>query len=459
MIVPDSFTNSYKQSLLPTRWARLKYHPEQHRLFHSDIRFAVIPSGRRSGKTELSKRKGVLMAIRSRVIDYRIGYCAPTREQVKRIYWNDLKRMIPRILIAHINETELIIQLVHGPEIWLIGMDKPERAEGGHFDWLFIDEYGNMKPKAWGEHLRPTLSTPGRVPGGAWFLGVPEGRNHYYKTYKRAKGKRIKDWDVFHWISADIIDHQEILDAQRDLDRLTYLQEYEGSFLNFEGRAYYGFDEDKHSKYALNYNPRKDLIFCFDFNVAPGVAVVCQEFNKKKDMKRKMPGVAENFTGVIGEVWIPQNSNTPAVCRRLVKDWAHHTKNIYLYGDATGGAKGTAKIGGSDWDLIRQYLDNSFGGNRIKEMVGRSNPREKVRVNAMNARIESFDETISMLVDPDNAPHVCEDLEGVTFLEGGSGEIDKDSNSDLTHLTDALGYYIADEFPIEGGVEEVAQQF
>ena len=52
------------------------------------------------------------------------------------------------------------------------------------------------------------------------------------------------------------------------------------------------------------------------------------------------------------------------------------------------------------------------------------------------------------MVDPGKAPHVVDDLEGVRTLEGGSGEIDKKKDSELTHISDGLGYYIEKQFPI-----------
>jgi len=36
----------------------------------------------------------------------------------------------------------------------------------------------------------------------------------------------------------------------------------------------------------------------------------------------------------------------------------------------------------------------------------------------------------------------------VVLVEGGSGEIDKDENNILTHLTDGIGYYIEKKYPI-----------
>jgi hypothetical protein len=46
---------------------------------------------------------------------------------------------------------------------------------------------------------------------------------------------------------------------------------------------------------------------------------------------------------VIGEVWIPRNSNTPAVCRKLIADWETTSARA-----ATGGSRGSAKVEGSD---------------------------------------------------------------------------------------------------------------
>jgi len=81
--------------------------------------------------------------------------------------------------------------------------------------------------------------------------------------------------------------------------------------------------------------------------------------------------------------------------------------------------------------------------------VPRSNPKERSRVNAVNTRLSDGDGRKSMMVNPAACPHLVRDLEGVRVLEGGSGEIDKRSDPNLTHLSDGLGYYIAEVFPID----------
>lgn len=401
----------------------------------SAARFRVVPAGRRSGKTESAKRNLVVQALTARgVPDPRFFAAAPTRDQAKAIYWSDLKGMFPASLVVETRETDLSLKLRNGSEVYVIGMDKPERIEGRPWDGGILDEFANMKPGAWGENVRPALSDR---KGWCWLIGVPEGRNHYYDLWKYARSGTDPEWDGFTWHSSDILDAAEVDAARRQLDPLVFQQEYEASFVNFEGRAYYPFNEATHCA-PLRYNDRAPLNFCFDFNVEPGVAAVTQE--------QVLPNGVDG-TGVIGEVHIPRNSNTPAVCRRLIADWGAHQGPIRCYGDATGGARGSAKVQGSDWDLIRAELRPVFG-DRLSFPVRPSNPPERSRINAVNTRLMAGDGTIRLMVNPAKAPNVVRDLEGVRVLAGGSGEIDKKADKRLTHISDALGYYIEYEFPV-----------
>lgn len=463
--------------MLTNRWTPLRYHEGQNAYMTSHARFNVLPCGRRSGKTERAKRKLIIRALQAiKAIqdgtwpwhNARFFAAAPTFAQAKRIYWADLKALIPPHLLAgKPKESDLIIPLKGDVEIHVLGMDKPERFEGSPWNGGILDEYANMRPEAWAANIRPGLSDR---KGWCDLIGVPEGRNHYYEIYKQALADSTGEWAVFSWPSSDIVDPAEIESARRMLDELTFRQEYEASFVSFTGRAYYNFDEATHTSKALAYNPHAPLIFCFDFNVSPGVAVVLQEqvlpgcfermpnprlFRGSEAFKQALASDRSDAwirrpvvgTGVIGEVHIPQNSTTPAVCHRLIQDWGDHQGEIYCYGDASGGASGSAKVQGSDWDLIYQIMTQHFGG-RVNMMVPRANPSERSRVNAVNARLKTADGTILMLIDQEACINLIKDLEGVRVLEGGSGEIDKKRDKKLTHISDALGYYIAYEFPV-----------
>lgn len=434
----------------PGRLYPLRRHPEQERLKKSPKRFRVVPAGRRSGKTELAKRKLVIDALSAQGWDDpRYFAAAPTRDQAKAIYWNDLKAMFPKSLVVDKSETELMLRLRNGAEVFVVGMDRPERIEGRPWNGGILDEFANMKPGAWGENVRPALSDR---KGWCWLIGVPEGRNHYYDLWKYARSGIDADWDGFTWPSADILDADEVAAAKRQLDPLVFEQEYEASFVNFEGRCYYSFQEATHTA-KLRYDPFAPLILCFDFNVEPGVCAVIQEQTLPGQYERDSAGMMRldrpiTGTGVIGEVHIPRNSNTPAVCRKVVEDWGKHAGPVRCYGDATGGSRGTAKVQGSDWDLIKTELRPTFG-DRLTFRVKPSNPHERVRVNAMNTRLRAGDGVVRMLVDAAKAPNVVKDLEGVRTLKGGSGEIDKLATPALTHISDAAGYYVEYEFPIQ----------
>jgi len=438
-------------ALLNKRWHVMRPHAKQRAFYLSEARFNVVPAGRRSGKTEIAKRRLVRRAVRGTQYDRpRYFYGAPTYGQAKKIAWEDLKRMVPRDAMRGSgrtpwSESELTIPLWHGGELVVLGLDQPQRVEGAPWDGGCLDEYGNMKPTVWTLNVRPALSDR---EGWCDLIGVPEGRNHYYEIDLEAQAKQRAgdpEWNRHHWVSADILPAKEIAAARSQMDALSFQQEYEASFVNFAGRAYYAFTDDNKLAARKLYSPRQPLIFAFDFNVAPGVAVVLQELRVG----------AEVVTCVIGEVWIENNSNTPAVCRKLLTDWGAHEGRVEVFGDATGGARGTAKVAGSDWDIAKKALRDGDAsaslkgfGDRVNFYVKSANPAERARVNAMNSRTCTMDGTRRLFVDDAHAPHVVKDLEGVTTLKGGSGEIDKKANPMLTHISDALGYYIDHRFPV-----------
>lgn len=432
-------------------WAPFRFHPEQYRLWTSTARFNVIEAGRRSGKTALAKRKGVeewtFSPVEYGLSDYFVGFFAPTRQQVKDVYWEHVKAMVPSDCVARVYETDLTIRHVAGPELSCVGMDKPQRAEGRPIDWAGIDEFANMKPEAWPIHLRPALDTPER-PGRAWIYGVPRPSVLFAELAERARTDTSGEWAYFTWPSADILTPEQIASAKRDLDEREFEQEYNARRVPFAGRAYYAFDREIHACEPLPYDPTAPLVLCFDFNVDPGAAVICQEFNHPRHGR---------ITGVIGEVNIRRDSNTPRVCQRILKDWGEHRGEVHYYGDPTGGNRGTAKLAGNDWDLVYGALRTPFSG-RLHDYVDRKLKDPRLRINSINARLLNAAGEVRLMVDPNRAPTVVRDFENVVVVPGSDGALDKTTDKQLTHWTDALGYYIETAFPLHEhrfGVEPI----
>lgn len=413
----------------------------QFDVFTSKARFRVVVSGRRFGKTHLATTVLLCKAVEAK--QQRCWYVAPSYRQAKQIAWLMLKRSLPASLIKRVNESDLTLELFNDSTISLRGADNFDSLRGVGLNFIVMDEFADIKPEAWFEVLRATLSDTG---GAALFLGTPKGRNWAYDLYQRGLDPQEPHWAAFSYttIEGGNVPPEEVEIARRELDELTFNQEYNASFVNFEGRVYYPFQIDSHVAHLRElYNPRAPLAFGFDFNVEPGVASVCQEV--------VLPNGVEG-TAVIGEVYIPRNSNTPAVCRKLIADWGSHQGQIYCYGDATGGSRGSAKVAGSDWDLIKDAFRHSPFANRIAYRVPSCNPHERARVNAMNSRLKSDTGEVRLMVDARYAPHVIKDLEGVALLKGGSGEIDKKGSPDLTHMCFSPGTLVSTEngvFPIE----------
>lgn len=388
-----------------------------------DGRFTLCAAARRSGKTWLGLQHAVEKACRPPYYGARYGCFAPTFVQARDIFWDELVSMTSGIRVPQndgINRSLHEIYLVTGAVFVLKSLERPERVEGTPWAHVHISEAANVRPEAWPLHIRPALDTLGKE-GTATIEGVPEGRNWWYELCKPAMlGEPGCEFRFHTWHTAEVLPAPAIEAARRNLDPLVFRQEYEGEFVDFAGRAYYNFADA--NKRKGDYDPYAPLILCFDFNVEPGTATVVQE----KDYGAH----------VIDEIYIQRGSNTVIICDRILSLYGKHQGAVLCYGDSTGGARGTAKISGSDWDLIRQHLAPIGAELRVRKV----NPPERQRVNAVNSALLNAAGIRRLFVDPDKCPMLVRDLEGVRCEADGS--LDK-SEKHLTHLSDGVGYYIA----------------
>lgn len=428
-----------RPELLSSRWTPMVPHVIQHAAWVSRARFKVLTAGRRSGKTELAKRAAAYFAIFTQRIGARIICCNPTRPQAKAIFWEDMKKLIPACLIEKISETELTITLSHnGARIEVHGMDSPERIEGSPIDFIVIDEVANIKPHAWDAHVRPGLSTLGR-PGFAWLVGVPEGRNHLWKLWKKAIDPNNRAWEGFTWKSSDILPKWEVAEARSTMDPQLFAQEFEGAFNTATGLVYYTFERSQHAVRKLKIDPDLPLILGLDFNVAPGTATIMQE------QAFSIEGFKPTCTAICDEVWIPKDSNTERVSRAIIDKYGDHPSKVIVYGDPAGGARKTSARA-TDWDIVEEIVGGHFRDRGIsyEKRVRTADPGHRSRINSLNSRLRSADGKRGMLIDP-RCKHLIDDFEGVVYLEG-TNEPDKKADLELTHLSDGVAYFTEYEY-------------
>jgi len=205
--------------------------------FHKrEQRWAVLVCHRRAGKTVATIADIIRRAVMEKKPDARYAYIAPFYAQAKNIAWDYLlKFAAPAIVKA--NQSELWVELVNGAKIRLFGADNPDALRGLYLDGVVLDEYADMKPRLWGEIVRPLLTDR---QGWATFIGTPKGHNAFYDIYNEAQ--KNDNWYV-KTLRADVsglLPEAELLDAQATMSSNQYEQEFLCSFEAAILGAYYG---------------------------------------------------------------------------------------------------------------------------------------------------------------------------------------------------------------------------
>lgn len=400
---------------------------------HSGVRFPVVPAGRRSGKTERFKRFVVKEAMRNPGEAYFAG--APTREQAKKIFWNDLKLLsFSESFKKKPSETELKIFFPNDTTLTVLGLDEPARFEGAAWTGGGIDEFGNMKENAWNENIMPALDTvdPRRPNYRAWcwIFGVPEGMNHYYNLAEYAETANDPLWKVFHWKSAEILPDDVIDAAKRVLSPMQFRQEYEASFETASGRVYDDYGSHNHTTEAIL--PHEQILWFHDFNYTPlssGIGV------RRGDS-----------LFLLDEIILTSAVAKQSALEFVEKYKTHKNKNVLVYGDPAGRA-GEKHGHQSDYTEIESVLRSH--GWKFERRVKMSTRSIKDGQNAVRAKVLNAKGDTTLFVNIKTAKWIHEGFTRCT-LKKGSTFLEDDAD-DHQHIMSAVRYLVDYEFPILGG--------
>jgi hypothetical protein len=80
----------------------------------------------------------------------------------------------------------------------------------------------------------------------------------------------------------------------------------------------------------------------------------------------------------------------------------------------------------------------------VDYLIPKANPPVRRRVELVNGKLCNAAGDVGLLVDP-KCRKLIQDFESVSWVEG-THEIDKQRDSRLTHLSDALGYLVWEEY-------------
>lgn len=200
----------------------LEYNPHkfQSMVHHSTKRFRVIAAGARGGKdyccvveffAYLMKcaNEGRPKTLMPKVMGWII---APT-ETIARQNWRDLKRVIPKELIADESRSTGQMTLINGVLIELHSAYDPESLVAVGLDIVLITEAARIKDleTVW-DNLEMRLNSPYKGIGGKGGVGLinssPLGKNYFYKMFQFGVNSKQNplydpDWESFHWTTWD----------------------------------------------------------------------------------------------------------------------------------------------------------------------------------------------------------------------------------------------------------------
>jgi len=415
----------------------------QGKVFRDQSRFRVLVAGRRFGKTYLAVRGLLKMAWGPNRL---VWYVAPTYRQAKDIVWRELKQLAFPYLTKKPNESDLSLELRWGARIALRSGENYDSLRGPGLDGLVIDEFADIAPEAWTEVLRPMLSD--RI-GKALFIGTPKGFGYFKQLYD--EGLTKADWRSFRYTTLEggRIPASELEAARADLDAKTFRQEYEASFENVEGRAYYAFERQENVR-EIEWEPQYPFFWALDFNITPMSSVIGQVIETTNRMEM-LAGTRSAVVNVMDEIFI-LSSNTPEVCEAFHAKMARFRKGsrqivLNIYGDASGAARQTAGAGSeSDWQVVRNFFARHASDYAVSYKYKHSNPLVRDRVTAVNGMLQNALGQRKLFVDP-RCKNLIKDLDQVSWKVGAPA-LDKGTDKMLTHISDALGYLVEAEFGV-----------
>lgn len=415
-------------------WHRLRDHPIQSQvwdcMWRQNVRFISICAGRRSGKTELCRRRTVgCLPLEKPWPNPIYVYLLPTYSQAKKVAWEPILNLVPKNWIRKkggINIQDMSIKTIFGSTLYVAGADKPHRIEGIGVDGVVIDESSDQKPGMYGKTIVPMLAERN---GWCYRIGVPKrtgiGRIEFRDFWKR--GVRGEDGiRSFHWESADILTPQQLAEAKAQLTQEDFDEQFRAKWLDIGSNVYYNF-KDHNINDIARYDPTQEICVGCDFNVDP----MCWTLSHFSDGKFY----------VFDEVFL-KDTNTPRTMDYLWQKYRDHQRGWRFYGDASSRSRKTNAVK-TDYLIIKE--DARFGQKKV--YFFKKNPHLRDRFASVNAAFSNAAGDIRCYIHPD-CKHLINDFNSVSYVEGTS-ELEDYHGTEIGHMSDGFGYMVQRLMPIK----------
>lgn len=400
----------------------------QHSFLFNNDSDVLLSGGYGSGKTYIGARKAFRKLMQDTSCLGFIG--ANTYKSLHQIVLKEFTGFLRQLGIEYVygsrpkwwrspyDSHDGILSLRPGGQVACWSLDNPSSYDGLTIGWYWIDETKDTSKEAFDilqarRRAKHETGTQGIV------TTIPDGTDQWLYDYYITGNRKViylSTEDNKNNLEQGYIDR---IKAQYDEKLLA--EKLHGRFIvKNAGQVYYAFTDANIKEIPML--PIIPLHVGQDFNVSKMCSVVFQYIDS-------------NVIAAVDEV-ILRNSNTFELAHELKKRYPDHYKagNIYIYPDASG-ANRASNASQTDFEILRN--------NGFKILAKNANPPVRDRLNAVNARFKNGSGQIGCYVSS-KCKELITDLKKVKFTH--KGEIDK-SDIELTHATDAAGYFIYFKFP------------
>jgi hypothetical protein len=418
-----------------TRPIQYKPLPSQEKFHASKARFKGFSGPIGSGKSQALCQEAIRLAYLNPGRTGLLG--APTFPMLRDATQAALfESLIQSEVPFEFNKAENMLTLSDtGSRIIFRAVDDFERLRGTNLAWFGVDEMTYTPEQAW-IRLEGRLRDPraGRLCGfGVW---TPKGFDWVYERFV------LNPVDGYECVQAQPFENRHLLDRVPDFyerlkksyDESFYSQEVMGEYLNPRQGLVYGAFDRRVQVGEVERDEQATLLWALDFNVNPMSSVVAQ--------------LVDGKVRVLDEIVLTRASTRDA-CEEFVRRYPRWQAGLAIYADACASHLQTA--GTTDREILEGFFAEQ-NGPAPSFRIPKRNPPVRDRVGLVNAKLRSADGEVSLMVHP-RCKELVADFERVQWMEG-TNEIDKARDPRRTHLSDALGYLIWEEFQTRQTVGE-----
>ena len=406
----------------------------QHQLLKSDAPLLASITGYGAGKTFIGTLKAILLSKEN----------APCMGLVVCSSWELLSTTVvpqfyehlDRMNIQYIYKEQKGILVLPWCKIILRVATKP--IVGMSVGWAYCDEAALYPDRTFKDILARVRDKRAKNMQIV-FTSTPEGRTGW--LYRNFHEKPLPDSVVIHGSTRENIHNHEdyverLQSAYSDQEIRGYL---EGEWVDYNAMpAYHAFDEkcivdNWPLKTAFgNYNLMQleqglPIIVGFDFGNFIATCVIAQ----------KSEAASRIYLRFIDEIFL-HKASTWDLCHELIKRYGGQGLQLIVTGDATGGHMRGSAAEKTDYDVVRQLCTPHFNNVNIK--IPNSNTRVVDRIETTNSALKGS-KHFHLRIHP-RCKMLIRDFREVSYIQDGSRRLDKNTNKELTHISDAAGYLL-----------------